>query len=135
MEQKAIMKVLGDMSDEAGKAMSGKLIIKASSKEEAEQLLDKAEDAVEKLPEGGEEEKSMMDMAEEAGEEEEFDESEEDYFEKGMDDYEAEPEMPSEKFEEDDMRDFSGMSEEELDDEIEKLMKMRERMKVASLKY
>lgn len=144
-EKKAIMKVLESMSEEAGRAMSGKLTIKADSKEEAQALVDKAEEAVDSLPEGegaecGMEEEEegkreyMDDDYEEEDMEEEYDESEGDYMKDGMDNFMSDDEdMPSDKFEEDDMRDFSGMSEEELDDEIEKLTKMRERMKIASM--
>lgn len=139
MEQKAIMKVLSDMSDEAGDAMGGKLVLKASSKDEAEMLLDKAEDAVEAMPEKGEGKgepprKEYMeddfDMDKEM-EGEEYDESEEDYFEKGMDDYESEPDMGEEL--EDKVEDFSNIDPEELDAKIEQLMAIREKMKTATV--
>ena len=95
-EKKASLEVLGDLSSQAEEAMGSKLMLQAEDKEEAEEMLGKAEEALESMPDD---------------ESEEDEESDED-------------EMPGDELE-DKLLDFSDLSMEEIEDQIMKLQKMK----------
>lgn len=107
IEQKASLKVLEDLKGNAEDAMSSKLSLKAKSKEEAKGLLDKAEDVVENMPE----ESEMEDESEE-----DESEMEEDCDEDMM--------MASEELESK-VRDYSDLSMDEIERELERLQKLK----------
>ena len=115
LDKKAKMDVLKDLSNQAGKAMMIK--ISADSKEGLKEGLEVAKQKLESMPEG--------DMAEEYSEE-----GEESY-----EDEESEEEGDSLLGKYDDsVEDFSNINPDELDAEIDKLLKMKEKMKTATMK-
>lgn len=114
LQKEAKLDILKDLSDQAGEAMSVKIMAKP---EDMENALDMAKEKVEEVMEA---KAAAGDEDEEESEEEMEDESEE-----------SEPDMGEEM--EEKVEDFSKVDPEELDAQIERLMKMREKMKVASM--
>lgn len=121
MDQKAKLKVLQDLSGQASESMGSKLMLKAQDKDEAEELLDEAGEVVEGLPEA--ELEDEHDLSEDMEEDHVEGDYEDEYQE-----LEDEELMPADKFE-DQVKDYSDVSEEELDDQIERLVAIREQMK------
>lgn len=123
IEKDAKLDVLKDLSEQAGDAMAVKIMAKPEDMEEAlDMAKDKVEDIIE-MKEGMEEESEDDEMEDENDEMEEPDgegDSEEMMADMGEDMVEK-------------VEDYSNVSKDELDAKIEKLMKIREKMKVASM--
>lgn len=115
MDKKAKMDVLKDLSNQAGQAMMIK--ISADSKEGLKEGLEAAKSKLDSMPEG--------DMGEE------YSEEGEEYTEDG-EEYEDSDSLLG-KYD-DSVEDFSNINPDELDAEIDKLLKMKEKMKTATMK-
>jgi hypothetical protein len=128
LHKAAKLDVLKDLSSQAADAMSVKIIAQPSDMPKA---MDMAKDKV--LDVIKDEHMSDVDSEDSEMEESEDSEMEESEYEEESEDEESEDDLDMGEELMDQVEDFSKVDPEEIDAKIEKLMKLREKMKVASV--